>query len=189
MTVDHVVASPTFSSRSHPAVASLITSNRQSDALHTWWHSRRGDREVGILQPSEYDQRVLLGSVETKRRSRLAMSATGKAESLAQLASNNQHPTRASHFEISYRRSRMPSNADTREKAKKRQRMKGYRCMKVTPTGNMQMFINPKPQAFALRLCLKANKNLHISSGYAPGNMLHTICPQGVASGQYSNFW
>ncbi|KRY64523.1 hypothetical protein T4A_12809, partial [Trichinella pseudospiralis] len=62
MTVDHVVASPTFSSRSHPAVASLITSNRQSDALHTWWHSRRGDREVGILQPSEYDQRVLLGS-------------------------------------------------------------------------------------------------------------------------------
>ncbi|KRX92904.1 hypothetical protein T4E_9875 [Trichinella pseudospiralis] len=147
MTVDHVVASPTFSSRSHPAVASLITS--KSDALHTWWHSRRGDREVGILQPSEYDQRVLLGSVETKRRSRLAMSATGKAESsqfnflkcgnppwivaakyYARLASNNQHPTRASHFEISYRRSRMPSNADTREKAKKRQRMKGYRCMK-----------------------------------------------------------
>ncbi|KRY36045.1 hypothetical protein T01_2965 [Trichinella spiralis] len=32
---------------------------------------------------------------------------------------------------------------------------------------------------FALRLRPRANKNLHIPSGYASGVLLHHICPQG----------
>ncbi|KRY48446.1 hypothetical protein T03_12750 [Trichinella britovi] len=63
----------------------------------------------------------------------------------------------------------------------------------------MQIFICPKatpqamPQAifrkfrnfskiapgFALRLRPRANKNLHIPSGYASGVLLHHFCPQG----------
>ncbi|KRX71480.1 hypothetical protein T06_4725 [Trichinella sp. T6] len=36
-----------------------------------------------------------------------------------------------------------------------------------------------------LRLCPRANKNLHIPSGYASGVLLHHICPQGYASGNF----
>ncbi|KRY52941.1 hypothetical protein T03_11302 [Trichinella britovi] len=39
---------------------------------------------------------------------------------------------------------------------------------------------------FALRLRPRANKNLHIPSGYASGVLLHHICPQGYASGYAS---
>ncbi|KRX82393.1 hypothetical protein T06_2885 [Trichinella sp. T6] len=38
----------------------------------------------------------------------------------------------------------------------------------------------------ALRLRPRANKNLHIPSGYASGVLLHHICPQGYASGNFS---
>ncbi|KRZ53264.1 hypothetical protein T02_12398 [Trichinella nativa] len=36
-----------------------------------------------------------------------------------------------------------------------------------------------KAPGFALRLCPRANKNLHIPSSYAQGTLLHNICPQG----------
>ncbi|KRY05681.1 hypothetical protein T12_5257, partial [Trichinella patagoniensis] len=39
-------------------------------------------------------------------------------------------------------------------------------------------FLNIAP-GFALRLRPRANKNLHIPSGYASGVLLHHICPQG----------
>ncbi|KRZ50220.1 hypothetical protein T02_10441 [Trichinella nativa] len=33
---------------------------------------------------------------------------------------------------------------------------------------------------FPLRLCPRANKNLHMPSSYAQGILLHNICPQGT---------
>ncbi|KRZ41019.1 hypothetical protein T4C_12505 [Trichinella pseudospiralis] len=39
-----------------------------------------------------------------------------------------------------------------------------------------------------LRLRLRANKNLHIPSGYALGILLHNICPQAMQKFAYANF-
>ncbi|KRX80809.1 hypothetical protein T06_11360 [Trichinella sp. T6] len=44
--------------------------------------------------------------------------------------------------------------------------------------GKFRFFKNIAP-GFALRLRPRANKNLHMPSGYPPGNLLHNICPQG----------
>ncbi|KRY71995.1 hypothetical protein T4B_4813 [Trichinella pseudospiralis] len=72
----------------------------------------------------------------------------------------------------------------------------------------MQIFICPRgtpeamPRAFfrkfrifqkfsprrRLRLRLRANKNLHIPSGYALGILLHNICPQAMQKFAYANF-
>ncbi|KRX14171.1 hypothetical protein T07_9091 [Trichinella nelsoni] len=44
----------------------------------------------------------------------------------------------------------------------------------------------PSARGIALRLRLRANKNLHIPSGYASGVLLHHIWPQGYTSGYAS---
>ncbi|KRY12024.1 hypothetical protein T12_4055 [Trichinella patagoniensis] len=70
--------------------------------------------------------------------------------------------------------------------------MQIFICPKATPQAMPQAifrkfrnFSNIAP-GFALRLRPRANKNLHIPSGYASGVLLHHICPQGYASGYAS---
>ncbi|KRZ01079.1 hypothetical protein T4C_4093 [Trichinella pseudospiralis] len=44
---------------------------------------------------------------------------------------------------------------------------------------NFRIFQNFSPRRRP-RLLLRANKNLHIPSGYANGILLHNICPQAI---------
>ncbi|KRX80838.1 hypothetical protein T06_11208 [Trichinella sp. T6] len=51
--------------------------------------------------------------------------------------------------------------------------------MKVSTSEKVSSVQDEAP-GFCPRLCPRANKNLHIPSGYAQGNLLHNICPQGT---------
>ncbi|KRY99945.1 hypothetical protein T4B_3295 [Trichinella pseudospiralis] len=52
---------------------------------------------------------------------------------------------------------------------------------------NFRIFQNFSPRR-RLRLRLQANKNLHMSSGYALSILLHNICPQAMPKFAYAKF-
>ncbi|KRX74374.1 hypothetical protein T06_12612, partial [Trichinella sp. T6] len=58
-------------------------------------------------------------------------------------------------------------------------------CLQAIPQAIYSTIFDLRGPRRRLRLCPRANKNLHIPSGYASGVLLHHICPQapGVASG------
>ncbi|KRZ87597.1 hypothetical protein T08_13905 [Trichinella sp. T8] len=70
--------------------------------------------------------------------------------------------------------------------------MQIFLCPKATPQAMPQAIFrkirnfSKIAPGFALRLRPRANKNLHIPSGYASGVLLHHICPQGYAPGNFS---